>query len=157
MFMKSSLISILYLLILMGVFGCMKDKVEPADYREKYTGLWEMTVINNSTQFTTGISGTVTSYYTDTTIYSDVNINIDESSSDGLIINLNPNNSSISIPKVKLSENGKFKKPCGQITSIINGEFESENSLNMQMHEWGVCNSYSSAGYSDQTVTGVKN
>ena len=59
----------------------------------------------------------------------------------------------------RINENGEFEKKCNPSMSyaIVSGEIESGNTISFDMHEWGMCDSYSAGGYSDQIVTGVKN
>ena len=117
-----------------------------------------MTITSNSVVYTVDMGGNnVTNYYTNTTVNSNVEISIDESNEDGIIIDFYPNSYNSYENKVTLDENGQFNKCCASNVSCeITGAFESKKEIKMEMANWGHCNGASAGGTSQQSVTGKK-
>lgn len=152
--MKPIFFFLTLILTLIFTSGCNKS----ANKRERYVGTWEMTIISNSVVYTTDMGGnTVTNYYTNTSVNSNVEISIDESDEGGIIIDFYPNSINSYENKVTLSENGQFSKCCYPSFSCeITGSFASKKEITMEMENWGHCNGASAGGTSHQTVTGKK-
>jgi len=155
--MKSLFFLVPFILTFILSSGCKKDKSEAPDYRENYIGTWEMTIINDQVVYTTDMGGSVTNYYSDTIVNSNVEITIDELNENGLIIDFNPNSSNSYKNEVSLEENGAFSKCCNSpFPCVITGAFGSDGEITMEMENWGRCNGASAGGTSQQSVTGIK-
>ena len=152
--MKSLFFLSTLILTLIVTSGCNKS----ANKRERYVGTWEMTITSNLIAYTVDMSGnTVTNYYTNTSVNSNVEISIDESDESRIIIDFYPNSINSYENKVTLSENGQFSKCCSPSVSCeITGSFTSKKEMRMEMQNWGHCNGASAGGTSHQTVTGKK-
>ncbi len=111
-----------------------------------------MTILNEGTTYSTDMGGnSVTEHYSNT-IVQDVDITMDETTEDGLILHFSSGTKEIS-----LTSNGKFEKKCNApLTTVITGSFQSKHEMTMVMSNWGHCNSYSAGGHSNQTISGVK-
>lgn len=144
--MKFKLTSITLLLIILVSTGCDRKLF---DYRRKFTGDYEVTVINEGMDY---VSSWEPYSYSHTTVYSNAKVSIDESTEDGIIIKLNPNNIwGGTIIDMTMGKNGIIDQ-CA-----INGMFNSKKDFSMSLSNWGHCNSYSAGGHSKQTLTGKKN
>ena len=152
--MKSLFFLSTVILTLIVTSGCNKS----ANKRERYVGTWEMTITSNLIAYTVDMNGnTVTNYYTNTSVNSNVEISIDESDESRIIIDFYPNSINSYENKVTLSENGQFSKCCyPSVSCEITGSFTSKKEMTMEMQNWGHCNGASAGGTSHQTVTGKK-